>query len=79
MSGKTGIQRHAALQEARVGILVWRFEQLLRAGFEPRLALAIARDERFDLHEDLALVEADCPPHLAARILAPLGTPERTS
>jgi hypothetical protein len=79
MSGNTGTRRHAALEEARVGMLVWRFEQLLKAGFEARVALAIARDERFDLHELLALVDADCPPHLAARILAPLGKHETTS
>lgn len=53
-------------------IVTWRRECLLETGFPPRLAAALARDERRDLHELIELVERGCPPRLAARILAPL-------
>jgi hypothetical protein len=53
----------------------WRREQLERAGFEPRLALLLAGTS-IDLHALIGLVEHGCPPHLAARIMAPLETEE---
>jgi hypothetical protein len=53
----------------------WREGRLLRAGFAPTLAEVLARQERVDLHELLKLVDRGCPPHLAARILAPLDAP----
>ena len=52
-------------------VVAWRERQLLRAGFAPALAGALARDPRLDLHALLELVERGCPPDLAARILAP--------
>jgi hypothetical protein len=53
----------------------WREGRLLRAGFGPDLADVLAHQERVDLHELLKLVDRGCPPHLAARILAPLDGP----
>jgi hypothetical protein len=35
----------------------------------------LAHQEQVDLHELLKLVDRGCPPHLAARILAPLDAP----
>jgi hypothetical protein len=55
--------------EAVVG---WRRSQLADSGFAPRLAVRLARDDRYDLHALLELVERGCPPELATRILAPL-------
>ena len=52
-------------------LAAWRRERLLAAGFEGELARQLA-DGRVDLHELIGLVESGCPPHLAARILAPL-------
>jgi hypothetical protein len=52
---------------------------LERAGFDSSTAAAIARDLRSDLHELLELVDRGCPPHLAARILAPLDEPGQRS
>jgi hypothetical protein len=52
-------------------IAAWRRARLLDVGFEPALARELA-DGRVDLHELIGLVESGCPPHLAARILAPL-------
>ena len=50
----------------------WRQVQLVRAGFAPPLAAAIARERAMDLHALIELVERGCPPEVAARILAPL-------
>jgi hypothetical protein len=61
--------RTASRPDSHVG---WRAARLRRAGFERRAALELARDDAFDLHTLLDLVDRGCPPHLAARILAPL-------
>jgi hypothetical protein len=53
----------------------WREGRLLSAGFGADLAEDLAQQERIDLHEVLKLVDRGCPPHLAARILAPLDAP----
>ena len=53
----------------------WRAGRLLSAGFGADLAEDLAHQERIDLHALLKLVDRGCPPHLAARILAPLDAP----
>jgi hypothetical protein len=50
----------------------WRARRLRAAGFEPDLAAALASDSRIDLHALLGLIDRDCAPALAARIVAPL-------
>ena len=50
----------------------WRESRLRVAGFESETASRLAREQTVDLHELLELVDRGCPPHLAARILAPL-------
>ena len=50
----------------------WRAQRLRQAGFPRDLAEWLATEDRVDLHELLELVDRGCPPHLAARILAPL-------
>ena len=50
----------------------WREARLRVAGFEWDTASQLARDQAVDLHALLELVDRGCPPHLAARILAPL-------
>lgn len=54
-----------------IDVIAWRTCQLHEAGFPWALADSVART-RTDLHELLSLVDAGCPPALAARILAPL-------
>ena len=54
----------------------WRRRRLIAAGFDAGLAIALA-DGDADLHELLVLVDRGCPPHLAARILAPIDGPAR--
>jgi hypothetical protein len=58
-------------------VVGWRRRRLCRAGFEPALADAVARDCAMDLHALLGLVDRGCPPALAARILAPLDHAHR--
>lgn len=53
-----------------VDVVVWRACRLREAGFPPALAHELA-GQRVDLHALLQLVDAGCPPDLAARILAP--------
>jgi hypothetical protein len=53
----------------------WRARRLASAGFEPALATRLAADRRIDIHALLELVDRGCPPHLAARILAPDDPP----
>lgn len=55
----------------------WRRRRLCAAGFEASLAEQVAHDCAMDLHALLSLVDRGCPPHLAARILAPLDTEHR--
>ncbi len=50
----------------------WHERTLTAAGFDATLAARLAADPRFDLHTVLELVDAGCPPALAARIFAPL-------
>jgi hypothetical protein len=62
----------ASVDRDLVDVIAWRRGRLERAGFEPALAEALARDRRTDVHALLELVDRGCPPDLAARILAPL-------
>jgi hypothetical protein len=52
-------------------VLTWRRQLLQHAGCEPGLARELAADGDIDLHDLLNLIDRGCPPHLAARILAP--------
>jgi hypothetical protein len=54
------------------GIVSWRRDELVQAGFAPALATRLARDPRYDLHALIELVERGCPSELGVRILAPL-------
>lgn len=56
---------------APVDVVTWRACRLHDAGFPWALADSVARTHT-DLHELLQLVDAGCPPQLAARILAPI-------
>jgi len=55
----------------------WRSKRLRAAGFSTALADELAGEERIDMHELLELVDRGCPPHLAARIVAPLEERDR--
>jgi hypothetical protein len=58
-------------------VVAWRRRRLRAAGFAADIADTIARDCGMDLHALLGLIDRGCPPHLAARILAPLAGKSR--
>ncbi len=53
-------------------VVRWRRDQLTGVGFSLPLASRLARDEQWDIHALIELVELGCPPEVAARIVAPL-------
>jgi hypothetical protein len=53
-------------------VVDWRKAELLHSGFPRLLAARVARDERYDLHQLIELVEHGCSPDLAVRILSPI-------
>jgi hypothetical protein len=50
-------------------VLRWRFELLVRAGYDPADAMVIASHVEIDLHFAEDLVRAGCPPATAVQIL----------
>jgi hypothetical protein len=58
--------------EAGSGVAAWREARLHLAGFDQETASHLAGEEAIDFHALLDLIDHGCPPHLAARILAPL-------
>jgi hypothetical protein len=72
MRANEGAMTDRTLQIPDDDVVAWRRRRLRSAGFGPDLADAVARDGAMDLHALLELVDRGCPPHLAARILAPL-------
>lgn len=53
-------------------VVSWRRDRLVEAGFGLPLAARVARDQDYDLHALIDLVERGCPAELAVRILAPV-------
>jgi len=53
-------------------VVNWRRLELIDCGFPRSLAARVARDERYDLHQLIELVEQGCSPALAVRILSPV-------
>jgi hypothetical protein len=52
-------------------VVNWRQLELEQCGFPRSLAARVARDERYDVHQLIRLVEQGCPPDVAVRILSP--------
>jgi hypothetical protein len=50
-------------------ILRWRFEELVRAGYDVGSALLLASHVEVDLHDASALLRRGCPSETALRIL----------
>ena len=59
-------------ERAAHDVIRWRREQLTGSGFPLPLAARLAKDARYDLHALIELVESDCEPDLAVRILTPI-------
>jgi hypothetical protein len=47
----------------------WRAEELIRAGYQPTDAVALAARHDIDLHEAIGLIKRGCPYELAIEIL----------
>ena len=58
-------EQQATMEEVEV----WRFEQLLEAGYEKRRARILAHRRDVDLHQAVDLVANGCPQELAFSIL----------
>jgi len=50
-------------------VTAWRACELLKAGYEPLVAVELAEHNEVDLHVALELLDRGCAPDLAARIL----------
>jgi hypothetical protein len=75
--GKSDLQRVPAWScTPQTDVATWRLHRLLDAGFAQPIAEMLASTPTADLHALLELVDRGCPPHLAARILAPLDEPD---
>lgn len=72
-------QPRSAARSQADQLAAWRVRRLVAAGFGEDLAAILARDPETDLHALLELVDRGCPPRLAARILAPLGSEQQPS
>jgi hypothetical protein len=62
----------AAKRRGGLEVVNWRQLELEQSGFPRSLATRVARDERYDLHQLIQLVEQGCAPGLAVRILSPV-------
>ena len=50
-------------------VLRWRFEELMRAGYDAGSALVLAGHSEVDLHAARRLLERGCPPETALQIV----------
>jgi hypothetical protein len=73
MTRNRSIHEEVEAQDAS-GLVAWREARLHLAGFDAEAASGLAREEAIDFHALLDLIDHGCPPHLAARILAPLDS-----
>jgi len=53
-------------------VVNWRRLEMIHCGFPRSLAARVARDEQYDLHQLIELVEQGCSPDLAVRVLSPV-------
>ena len=50
-------------------VLRWRFEELVRAGYDPGSAMILASHVEVDLHLATSLLERGCPADIAMQIV----------
>jgi hypothetical protein len=65
----TAAQFELLAEPDTVEVLRWRFDVLLRVGFEVEQAAALAANVEIDLHAAEALMRRGCPAETAMRIL----------
>jgi hypothetical protein len=50
-------------------LLRWRFDQLMRAGYDAGSAMILASHVEVDLHDATSLLARGCPPEIAMQIV----------
>jgi hypothetical protein len=55
--------------EEELAVIEWRFDQLVRSGYDTDGAAAVAAQFEVDLHRAAELIANGCPRELALRIL----------
>jgi hypothetical protein len=63
------VEVHLLPENEKERIEHWRAEELVRAGYDPSDAVALAARHDIDLHMAVGLVERGCPHELAIDIL----------
>ena len=65
----TAAELHLTTETEQERVENWRAEELVRAGFDPSDAIALAARHDIDLHLAIELVEQGCPYETAIDIL----------
>jgi hypothetical protein len=65
----TATDLHVIIETEQERVEHWRAEELVRAGFDPSDAIALAARHDIDLHLAVELVEQGCPYETAINIL----------
>lgn len=65
----TAAELHIETETEAERVQHWRAEELVRAGYEPADAIALAARHDIDLHLAVALIEQGCPYETALDIL----------
>jgi len=65
----TTAEVHVVSETEQERVEQWRAEELVRAGYDPSDAVALAARHDIDLHMAVALVEQGCPHDTAIDIL----------
>jgi hypothetical protein len=65
----TAAELHIATETEQERVEHWRAEELVRAGFDPSDAIALAARHDIDLHLAIELVQQGCPYETAIDIL----------
>jgi hypothetical protein len=67
--GMTAAQFELIDESEAEAILRWRFEELVRSGYDIGSALVLASHVEIDLHDASSLCRRGCPPDTSLRIL----------
>ena len=65
----TAVQPELIDETTSEAVLRWRFEELVRSGYDIGSALVLASHVEIDLHDASSLTHNGCPPETALRIL----------
>ena len=65
----TAAELHVVDETEQDRVEHWRAEELIRAGYEPSDAIALAARHDIDLHRAVDMIRRGCPPELALQIL----------